>query len=57
MAELGRADLFFDIAMTIKTDLTRLALDQARLVGSMRTVTEQTIAIGERHVSGLFAGL
>jgi hypothetical protein len=57
MAELGRADLFFDVAMTVKTDLTRPALDQPRLVGTMGAMTKQAIAVGERHVSRFFAGL
>jgi len=43
----------FNIVMAVKADLPRRADDQVGLIGAMRTMADQAIALGEGGVCGL----
>jgi hypothetical protein len=54
MLELVAPDFFLGIGMTGKTKLSGLRLDELGIIGAVRPVTRQTVAVGKRLMGRLF---
>ena len=55
MLYLILTDLAFNLRMTVEADLARLSFDEIGLIGTMRTVTGEAVALGKRRMGGLFS--